>query len=423
MERCYTSIVAFALWLALVPCFAQQKPDTAQKIVSGRSNAADQLDKPYVILISADGFRYDYLQKYRAQHLQRLAADGIQAAALIPSFPSITFPNHYTIATGMYPAHHGLIGNTIYDVEKKAKYSMGNPKAVKDPDWYGGVPIWALAEQQRLLSASFYWPGSEAPIRGILPSYHYYYNEKIPISHRIHTVVAWLSLPEEKRPHVIHFYFPEVDHAGHRFGPDAPETAKAVHFVDSAVNALVRAVDRTGLPVNFVFVSDHGMQTVNREEPIDLSTYLDTSKMVAAFNGTLVDIHVKEKAAIKPIYHSLKKDAKHFRVYLKGKVPSKYHYGKKDDLYNRIGDIVLIADAPYYFSNRRPNPGVHGYYAYDTPEMKAVFIAWGPNFKTGLRIPAFENIHIYPMLANILGLTYTHQIDGSPKVLKAILRE
>lgn len=421
MERCDALIAAFAIWLFIFPCAAQT--DTAQKVVPNRANAPDQLEKPYVILISADGFRHDYVGKYQAGHLQQFAAGGVKAAALIPSFPSITFPNHYTIATGMYPPHHGLIGNTIYDVEKKARYTMGNPGAVRDPAWYGGVPIWVLAEQQHLLSAAFYWPGSEASIMGMLPSYYYTYSEKIPIAHRIHEVVEWLSLPQEKRPHLISFYFPEVDHAGHRFGPDAPETAKAVHFVDSAVHVLAQAVGETGLPVNFVFVSDHGMKAVNREEPIDLSASLDTSKVIAAFNGTIVNIHVKKKADIKPIYHVLKNEDGHFRVYLKKKIPSKYHYGKRDDRYNRIGDIVLMADTPYYFSNKRPSPGTHGYNAYDTPEMGAVFMAWGPNFKKGLNIPAFENIHIYPLLAKILGLRYVHPIDGRLEVLKDILRE
>jgi len=396
--------------------------DTTQKITPNRSNAVQQQDKPYIILISADGFRYDYTGKHNAQHLKQLAIAGVEAQALIPSFPSITFPNHYTIVTGMYPSHHGLVGNTIYDPKNNSRYNMGNAKAVTDPIWYGGIPIWTLAEQQQLLSASFYWPGSEAAIGGMLPSYYYAYNEKIPIAERIQTVVNWLSLPAEKRPHIINFYFPEVDHAGHHFGPDAVETEKAVHFVDSAVNALNNAVAKTGLPVNFIFVSDHGMKAINREEPLRLPIKIDTAELAAAANGTLINLHVKNKKNIKTVYDSIYREAKNFDVYLKSKMPKKYHYGLKDDRYNRIGDIVLVAKAPYYFSNNKPNPGAHGYDPYEIPEMKATFIAWGPAFKQNISLPAFENIHIYPLLAKILGLHYEHKIDGRERVLKEILK-
>jgi len=421
MERRLLIWWAFMLVFIVKLGFAQT--DTAQIVISNRINAEEQLTKPYVILISVDGFRYDYMEKYGAEHLVQFAEKGVKADALIPSFPSITFPNHYTLVTGLYPAHHGLLGNTIYDPAKKSLYKMNNPKTVRDASWYGGIPIWTLAEQQHLLSASFYWPGSEAPIGGLLPSYYYPYNEKIPINKRINTVVEWLSLPEEKRPHLITFYFPEVDHAGHLFGPEAPETAKAVQFVDSAIYALNQAVLQTGLAVNFILVSDHGMKAIDREHPIDLSPMLDTSKVTIAPNGTLLNVHVKEKAAIRPLYKKLKKEAQHYRVFLKKKVPSKYHYRQKDDVYNRVGDIVLLAKAPFYFSSgkKKPNPGAHGYEPNETPEMRATFIAWGPNFKKGHRIPAFENVHLYPLLARILGLSYTHQIDGKPKVLENVV--
>ncbi|MEH6308471.1 ectonucleotide pyrophosphatase/phosphodiesterase [Olivibacter sp. CPCC 100613] len=409
--------ISFAVFLSL-PTQAQ---DTTQKVVPNRQNAPKQLDKPYVILISADGFRYDYTKKYHAQHLKQLAEKGVMADALIPSFPSITFPNHYTIVTGLYPAHHGLVGNNMYDPKMRARYSMSNAKAVKDPIWYGGIPIWTLAEQEGLLSASYYWPGSEAAIGGMLPSYYYAYNDKIPIEKRIQTVVNWLTLPEEKRPHIINFYFPQVDHAGHLYGPDAPETAQAVHFVDSAVNVLNMAVQQTGLPVNFIFVSDHGMKAIKQNEPLQLPFEVDTTKVTLASNGTLVNIHVKDKKNIPPLYQSIQKSDK-FDVYLSEEVPSRYHYGKKDDQYQRIGDILLFAKAPYYFSNKKPHPGAHGFDPYETREMQATFIAWGPAFKEGLKIGAFENVDIYPLLAKLLGLTYKHRIDGNDKIAKKILK-
>lgn len=421
MNRSLFSVIIFTFLSVLsFSTFAQQ--DTSQKIVPNRKNSPIQQGKPYVILISADGFRYDYTEKYKTPYLNQLAKGGLKAEALIPSFPSITFPNHYTIVTGMYPSHHGLVGNNMYDPKTASRYSMGNAKAVKNPAWYGGVPIWTLAEQQELLSACFYWPGSEAAIGGKLPTYYYPYNEKIPIANRIQTVVDWLSLPEAERPHLISFYFPEVDHMGHLFGPDAPETEKAVLWVDSAINALNQAVKTTGLPVNFIFVSDHGMTTINREEPLKLPIKVDTSQITVASNGTILNIHVKDKKNLKGLYNAMRSNPKHYQVFLADKVPAKYHYNKKDDRYNRIGDIILIADAPYYFSNNKPYAGAHGYDHYQTPDMQATFIAWGPAFKQGLTVPAFENVHIYPILTKLLGLPYDHVIDGKNSISKEILK-
>lgn len=410
------------LFSAFLNAYSRQQ-DTVQVIVPNRTNALEQREKPYIILISADGFRYDYTSKYKTEYLNSLASKGVRAEALIPSFPSVTFPNHYTIVTGMYPAHHGLVGNNMYDKKTDSRYSLGNLKAVRNPSWYGGVPIWTLAEQQQLLSASFYWPGSEAPIGGLYPSYYYPYNEKIPIAQRIQKVVEWLSLPAEKRPHMINFYFPEVDHAGHLFGPDAPETESAVHFVDSAINALTIAVEKTRLPVNFIFVSDHGMLNIDNNKPLKLPIDIDSSAVAVASNGTLVNIHVKDKKNLKKIYKSIKANDEHFNVYLKNKLPSKYHYGKQNDKFNRVGDIVLVANAPYYFANNKPHPGAHGYDPYEIPEMNATFIAWGPSFKHGKVIPAFENIHIYPVLAKILGLHYQHVIDGDERIALEILKK
>src|ERR1700748_214178 len=220
--------------------------DLQQKIISGRKNDAAQQNKPYVILISADGFRYDYAEKYHATHLLALAGDGVKSESMIPCFPSVTFPNHYSMVTGLYPSHQGLVQNNFYDRDLKRFYSYKG-KTASEGIWYGGTPLWVLAEQNKMLSASFYWVGSEAPIKGIYPTYYYKYNEKIPISERIQTVVNWLQLPAEKRPHLVTFYFPQVDHEGHGHGPDSKEVEQAVHLIDSAVYAMTQAVAKTGL--------------------------------------------------------------------------------------------------------------------------------------------------------------------------------
>ncbi|WP_247234805.1 ectonucleotide pyrophosphatase/phosphodiesterase [Telluribacter sp. SYSU D00476] len=398
--------------------------DLTQKVVPNRTNSTQQQKKPYVILISADGFRNDFAQKYEARNLLRLSGQGVAASAMLPSFPSLTFPNHYTIATGLYPAHHGLVNNTFYDENKKMRYSMGNKQAVADSSWYGGTPLWVLAEQQRMLSASFYWVASESAIQGMHPSYYYIYNEKIPIDTRIQTVKEWLQLPEEKRPHMITFYFPEVDHAAHTYGPDSKETGEAVHFVDESVGSLVAAVDSLQLPVNFIFVSDHGMTQVDTENTLSMPSAIDTSQFIIPSGDVMLHLYAKDKKSIQPTYEALRKEAKDYDVYLTESTPAHWHYSKKDDRFNRIGDILLVPRLPKVFniSKRKITPGKHGFDP-QIPDMHATFYAWGPAFREGTKIEAFENIHVYPLVANILGLKYRKKgIDGRLKVLKSIIR-
>lgn len=398
--------------------------DTCEQKVQGRKNSSEQQQKPYVILISADGFRYDYDKKYDARFLLSMEEKGVHATSMIPSFPSLTFPNHYTLVTGLYPSHHGIVDNDFYDPQRKAFYSMGNAKAVTDGSWYGGTPLWVLAEQQKMVSASMYWVGSEASIKGVLPTYWFHYNEKIGIEDRIQTVVNWLKLPEDTRPHLITFYLPEVDHAGHSHGPESPETRAAVQFVDSAVSKLTDAVKSTGLPVNFIFVSDHGMVRVNNTAPIPLSSVpSDTTKYFINGSGTMAGIYVKDKRYLNEVYDTLRTTAAGYKVYKKDHTPSYWHYSRKDDWKGRIADILLVADAPGYLSKRKTvNPGAHGYDPRVVREMHATFIAWGPAFKENYQLGSFENVHVYPLVAHILGLKVSEKIDGLFKVLKSTLK-
>ncbi len=203
------------------------------------STAREQEKKPYVIFISADGFRYDLADKYHATHLLALRAKGVTALSMTPSFPSVTFPNHYSLATGLYPAHHGLVDNTFYDPAKGKGYRINDRAAVTDSSWYGGTPLWVLAEQQKMLSASFFWVGSEAAVDGVRPTYYYLFNDRIPLDTRLKAVKDWLTLPEAERPHLILFYLSQVDHAEHLYGPVSKETEAAVHLVDDCVGKMV----------------------------------------------------------------------------------------------------------------------------------------------------------------------------------------
>jgi predicted AlkP superfamily pyrophosphatase or phosphodiesterase len=420
----YLALSVFLLAATVV--FAQN--DTVQKIIKGRKNDPSQESKPYVILVSADGFRYDYAEKYQATHLLNLSNEGVKAASMIPSYPSVTFPNHYTLVTGLYPAHQGIVNNSFYDRNRKEFYTSGNKVKVADASWYGGTPLWVLAEQQHMLTASFYWVASEAAIKGINPTYYYVYNEQIDIHKRIQTVVNWLKLPPDARPHLITFYFPQVDHAGHVYGPDAAETAHEVHFVDDAMDELTKAVKSTGLNVNFVFVSDHGMTKIDTEHSISIPSAIDTSKFVVSGDGILVELYAKDKSNISETYNQLKKDAdknKDYKVYLSENVPAYLHYNKTDDKFNRIGDILLIPEWPKVFNlyNRKLSPGTHGYDPAVVKDMGATFFAWGPAFKQHINIPAFPNVNVFPLITDILGLTFTDQIDGTQQLAGEVLKK
>lgn len=397
--------------------------DTVQKIVTGRKNSIEQQKKPYVILISADGFRYDYAQKYQASHLLELSSAGVRATSMIPSYPSVTFPNHYALVSGLYPSHSGLVNNVFYDRDRRDSYFMGDKNKVADGSWYFGSPLWVLAEQQHLLSASFYWVASEAAIQHITPTYYYTYNEKINIHNRINAVINWLNMPAEDRPHFITFYFPQVDHAGHVYGPDAPETAREVHFVDSAVNELTKAVKTTGLDVNFIFVADHGMTNVDKDHPISIPAAIDTSKFIISGDGTLVELYAKNGADIQTAYSNLKQKAKDYDVYLKTNIPAKLHYGQTDDWHNRIGDILLIPHHPKIFNlwGKKINPGWHGYDPGLIKDMHATFLAWGPAFKPHTVIQPFENVDVFNLVKSILGLSYAGKIDATDKLAHTVL--
>lgn len=418
----------FFYWLLIQSVCVFAQTDTSQQVVAGRFNQKNQLQKPYVILISADGFRYDYAKKYQAEQLLTYAANGITAASMKPSFPSVTFPNHYAIVSGRYPSHSGLVANQFYDRKRNEMYAISQREKVVDPYWYGGTPLWVLAEKQGLLSASFYWVGSEAPIQGISPSYFYYFNSdkyvNLSIESRIAAVKNWLSLPEEKRPHLITFYFPEVDAAGHTYGPDSEETRQAVKLVDEQVAQLVKALEPLGLPINYIFVSDHGMTAVDAAHPIRTPISINKDQFViTASSGTVVNLYAKNTKYIKPTYEALKSSAKNYEVYLKRSVPASLHYGKKDDWYGRIGDIVLFPHWPQVFSDKEPGKGYHGFDPDKVKEMHATFYAWGPAFKSGMQIETFQNVEVYQVVTRILGLNLADKIDGTSRLAEQILKK
>lgn len=402
--------------------------DTAQVVIPNRYNSAEAQTKPYVIMISADGFRYDYAKKYNAGNLLKFSNGGVQAKAMIPSYPSITFPNHWSLITGLYPSHHGLIDNYFYDYKRKEAYAMSDRKNAEDGSWYGGIPLWGLAEKQGMISASLMWVGSASDAGGIRPTYYYPYHEKFTPSEKVDKVIDWLKLPMDKRPHFISLYFPEVDGSGHHFGPETKETEEVVHLVDKAIGELVQKVNNLSLKnVNFIFVSDHGMIKVDGGNPLEIPAILLNKEKFDIYNSqTLLRVYVKNPEEVKAVYKELKANkTDDYEVYLDKKFPKYLHFATKDDKYNRIGQILLVPKAPKVFlpKGKTTSVGKHGYNPAIVPEMKATFLAWGPEFKNSLVIDEFANINVYPLVAEILGLKINEPIDGKLKVLKKTLKK
>lgn len=386
---------------------------------------------PYVIMVSFDGFRHDYVEKFDAPNFKAFIKDGVAAEAMIPSYPSKTFPNHYSLVTGLYPDNHGLVDNTFYDKELDLQYSIGNRERVENPAFYGGLPLWQLVQQNGMKSASYFWVGSEAPITGQFPTYYHIYDGSVPNEDRVNSTLDWLKLPEGERPNFITLYFSMVDSQGHAFGPDHEETKLAVLEADKLLGQLKAGVDALDLPVDIILVSDHGMEPIypKRENYIDfdiLTQGIDHEKVRVVNNGSHAHFYVSDEEAKKATFEILNDRKDNFEVYYKEELPEHLHYGT----HNRVGDIFVIMKPGYYLSTGRrikmaidynTTRGEHGFDPYATPNMGAIFYANGPSFKKGLGIEKFENIHVYPLVAEILGITNYPKVDGEKKVLVNIL--
>lgn len=384
-------------------------------------NAVSQQSKPYVVLVSLDGFRYDYAEKYGATHILNIAAHGVSTPdGMIPSYPSVTFPNHYTIVTGLYPEHHGIVGMGFYDPDRKQHYSYRDNTTVTDGSWYGGVPLWSLAEKQGMRTACFFWPGSEAEIAGERPTYYLKYDDAFPREKRIDQVIAWLNLPAAQRPHFITLYYGDVDHAGHQFGPETSDVGDAVHKVDNLMGQLEAEIAKVPLRVDLIIVSDHGMAT-EEGDWIDLDKFTDLSQFET--DGPL--LYPKNEAAAEAAYEKLRGASDKFTVYRRSQLPKYLHY----DSNARTGDPVVVPNGPYSIrahaptgdaALRTPTKGVHGYDPYKMKTMNAIFYAVGPDIRPGAKLDSFENVNVYPLIAKILGLQIG-PMDGDVKVLQGIL--
>lgn len=390
--------------------------------VEANTNDPKHLGKPIVVMISIDGFRNDYLQKYRPPTLLKLSSEGTTAQGLIPSFPSLTFPNHVTLVTGRAPGNHGIVSNFFFDKKRKAAYQMNDSAAVSDGTWYRGEPLWTVAEKSGMLSATCFWVGSEAKIGGVDPTYLLPYDGSLTSRARIEKVIQWLSLPEKERPHFVTLYFSDVDSMGHKFGPDSTQVQTALKDVDAALGELVTWVDKSRLPVQFIVVSDHGM--MNIKERIDITNMADFSQFNTFERGATMQLYARDPKAIPVAYQSLKKNQKNFKAYLPSELPARW---KMTDQ-NRTGDIVLVAEPGYYLTRKegfsdapeRISVATHGWDP-AAEQMKGVFIARGSLIRSGMKIAAFQNTDVYSLVLQILSLKTSVANDSNPNTLKPIL--
>ena len=395
-----------ALWCAAAVSSAQDVTPVIH--VPNPSNLLAQQSKHYVVLVSLDGFRYDYAREHGAPHLDEMARDGASTpTGMLPSYPSVTFPNHYALVTGLRPEHHGIVAMEFYDPLRKESYAFNNNKANSDGTWYQGTPLWVLAEQQGMRSACFFWPGSEAAIDDVRPSFYLHYDESIGDETRIDQVIAWLKLPAEQRPHFITLYYPNTDHAGHKYGPDAPETRDAVHQVDKMIGILREKLKATGLPVDLIVTADHGMIKADMP-PVVLDKFADLSHFKT--EGAL--LYADNEADAERAYEQFRTHLDpRFTAYRRADVPKSLNYDSRIS----EGDPVIIANGPYaiyaHEPTRPPNVGSHGFDPQRVPQMKAIFYAEGPDIKAGVALPTFDNIDVFPFIAALLGLE-TPPVDG-----------
>ena len=393
---------------------------------TGGINAPQHRNKPYLILVSLDGFRADYLDRFTLPNLARVMARGARAKWMNPVFPTLTFPNHYSLVTGLHPEHHGIVGNSFYDPARRKKYVMHEEDAVRDASWYRGEPIWVTAELQGMVAACFFWPGSEAAIKGVRPTFWMKYDEDVSNRARVRRVVEWLTLPAERRPHVITLYFSELDTASHRNRMESRDIEKAARSLDSTIGALLSGIDALpiGRQVNLLITSDHGMVETGSANTVVLDSLVSLSGVEQTFDGAVTNLHVSggDIRRATTLRDEINQRLQHGRAYLRQELPERFQY--RDD--PRAGDVIVVMEEGWLLRRRGVRswrPGRWGMHGWDPalPSMRAIFLALGPDVRAGTVIDAVDNVDVYPFMTELLGLQPAAAIDGRPGRIRAML--
>lgn len=374
-------------------------------------------EQEYVILVSFDGFRHDYVDRVETSYFDYVEKWGVKAKSLKPVFPSFTFPNHYAIATGCYSDKHKILGNEFNT--EMGRYSYKDKNSVQDARWYGAEPIWVTAEKNDIITATYFWVGSEAKIGGYYPTYYKNYESGINPYKKVDQAIEWLGYPISSRPRLVCLYFEEPDHAGHVFGPNSIQVANEIKSSDDILGYLLKSISKIDIfdKINVVIVSDHGMVDVSENKIINiddfnLSGILDGKGPVMSFKvDSEIDFSINE-----------------LNIPNVSIVPSKNNNNL--NYHNSLYDYLFIANEGWMmyksehikqYNGKLPVKGMHGYHS-DYMNMHAIFYAYGPRFKENYKIKTFELIHIYPLLCELLGINPNDNIDGDLKVLKSILK-
>lgn len=399
--RNWSFLTLFSAMLAIAAC-ATSPDATSDK------DKADSLTKraELTILVSIDGFRPDYLDRGFTPVLKALAENGARAA-MRPSFPSKTFPNHYTLVTGLRPDRNGMINNTMHDPDMPGKvFTLSNRAVASMPEWWEqGTPLWVSAEKQGIRTATMFWPGSDYKIHDVQPWQHEMFDQKLPDFARVDILLGWLDVPAAERPKFATLYFDIVDTAGHIYGPDSPKTKSATAQVDAAISRLLEGLEARGLreTTNIVVVADHGMAPINDDQIMNVNDWVGQDKLTVVWTGAFAGL-APRKGFEDEVYTALIGRKEHGECWKKEELPARFKYGQNP----RVPPIICLADTGWRYESQsmkvwRNSGGDHGFDPYD-PLMAALFIANGPDIKAGVKLDTFDNVSVYPLLARLSGI-------------------
>lgn len=362
-----------------------------------------------LLLISIDAFRADYFNRGLTPTLQQMAASGVHADSMQPSFPSITFPNHYTIVTGLVPDHNGIVDNTMFD-KALGSFTHDDRKAVNNELWWDeATPLWVTADANGLRTATMFWPGSDVAIQGKRPDFWKTYSSKITPDQRVDQILAWLDLPADQRPTFLTLYFEAVDKAGHNYGPDSPQLNQALGDTDAAIGRLVEGLRQRNLydHMNIIVLADHGMAGIPVDHNILIDKLINMKDVETITLGPVAGFNPKRKHDFNAVEEQLEQPQEHMHCWDKTRIPPRLDYGSN----TRVPQLICMADVGWrvttsdYVSKHKGKLklGEHGYDNAD-PLMQALFIAHGPAFQSGIRYHSFPNVDVYSLMAHVLGI-------------------
>jgi len=426
------AILQAALFFNLFPFMYKKKNIVLYVLVllvmlGCQQKSVQKTPKNPLLLISFDGFRYDYLSRTDTPNFDSLAAEGVLAEGLISVFPTKTFPNHYSIATGLYPENTGLIANNMYDQKFEEWYRISKREAVENKKWYGGEPVWNTVEKQGLKAGTMFWVGSEAPVQGMRPSYWKKYDGNMADRARIDTVLKWFTYNEDRKINLGTLYFELVDDAGHDYGLESDSLDMAIQKADSLMGYLKkRAVEKELWDkLNIIILSDHGMVNLSADKMILLDDIIDIDHIERMVWAPATMIQPKEDKTDE-VYQKLKEaeEKNNYSVYRKEELPDRYRLKN----HRRVPAIIMIADLGYTILNKKRKKqfldrlptATHGYDNYKK-DMQGFFLAGGPDFKENTKVSGFQNIHIYELMNMLLGTTPAPN-DGSPDSVNVLLK-